>query len=338
MKYFNSCKTLEELKKEFRRLAMLHHPDRGGDVETMKQINAEYDIIFPALKARYNATAAEPTRETAQSTRSEFYTANGWKGENYSSSLSLKEIAQLVRAYVKEFYPDFRFSVRTAYASMCQELRVNMTEAPGPVYKTIDELERDEVDEIIRKAACRWNSDLSQWNEAEGRAEVVRLWEKYGAQYRVISDRIKAAAAAVDAFVNSYNYDDSDGMMDYFDSNFYYFGCLQRPENVKIVPREPRRALPGTAKAQSKRKSAEQAAPQICTAEADKPAALPALRVEFNADCDGVEVYFTSKPGADTREALKSAGFRWHSVKKCWYAKRTEEHLQALRAIERGAA
>ena len=94
MKYFTQCKNLEELKKEFRRLAMIHHPDRGGDVETMKEINNEYDMMFPVLKAK---TAAQTT-ETAQSTRSEFYTAHGWKGERYEAGRSLKEIAQLVRA------------------------------------------------------------------------------------------------------------------------------------------------------------------------------------------------------------------------------------------------
>lgn len=29
MKYFTTCTTLDELKKEFRRLAMLHHPDHS---------------------------------------------------------------------------------------------------------------------------------------------------------------------------------------------------------------------------------------------------------------------------------------------------------------------
>ena len=37
MKYFTQCKNLEELKKEFRRLAMIHHPDRGGDVVAIKE-------------------------------------------------------------------------------------------------------------------------------------------------------------------------------------------------------------------------------------------------------------------------------------------------------------
>lgn len=29
MKYFTTCTTLDELKKEFRRLAMLHHPEKN---------------------------------------------------------------------------------------------------------------------------------------------------------------------------------------------------------------------------------------------------------------------------------------------------------------------
>ena len=43
-------KTLEELKSAYRKLAMLNHPDRGGDIKAMQAINAEYDILFPKLK------------------------------------------------------------------------------------------------------------------------------------------------------------------------------------------------------------------------------------------------------------------------------------------------
>ena len=31
MKYFANCTTLDALKHEYRRLCMIHHPDRGGD-------------------------------------------------------------------------------------------------------------------------------------------------------------------------------------------------------------------------------------------------------------------------------------------------------------------
>lgn len=330
MKYFAQCKNLEELKKEFRRLAMIHHPDRGGDVETMKEINNEYDMMFPALKAK---TAAQST-ETAQSTRSEFYTANGWKGERYEAGRSLKEIAQLVRAYIKEFFPDYRFSVRTAYASMCQELHVDMKEAPAEIFKTYEEMTDDDISECWRKATRNSVWTLNNWNKTEEKAEFERIWSKYGAFYKCLTDKTRATVKAVDEYVNSFNYDDCDSMIDYFDVNFYYFGCLQSPGSVKIVPRAPR-AEKRPAKAESK---APAPADKAEKPEQIAPAKLAALRVEFNTEHDGIEVYFTSKPSQATRDALKAAGYRWHSVKKCWFAKRTEAHLQALKRIEDEAA
>ena len=50
MKYFTNCHTAEELKSEYRKLAMKHHPDRGGSEDIMKEINKEYDELFPRLK------------------------------------------------------------------------------------------------------------------------------------------------------------------------------------------------------------------------------------------------------------------------------------------------
>ena len=71
MKFFTNCRTLDELKAEYRRLAMIHHPDRGGDLETMKQINAEHDALFEILKKQHNAThdEAHQTTETAEEFR-----------------------------------------------------------------------------------------------------------------------------------------------------------------------------------------------------------------------------------------------------------------------------
>ena len=44
--------TLDELKAMYRKLAMMHHPDRGGNTATMQQINAEHDNIFEVLKSQ----------------------------------------------------------------------------------------------------------------------------------------------------------------------------------------------------------------------------------------------------------------------------------------------
>ena len=45
--YFDPLpETQEQLKKMYRKLAMQYHPDCGGEEEAMKQINAEYEILF----------------------------------------------------------------------------------------------------------------------------------------------------------------------------------------------------------------------------------------------------------------------------------------------------
>ncbi len=316
MKYFTNCKTLDELKKEYRRLAMIHHPDVGGDTATMQAINAEFDAAFPLLRMAQNQTAEAPSTETAAGYRSEFYTANGWKGSNYDATLSLKEIAQRVRAFIKEQFPTYKFSVRCSYASMCQELHVDMKEAPCKVYKDLDELTEQDVDDIIRRAGRNNVWGLTCWSREEARAEIARIWAEEGTWYMIPADQIRAAAEAVDSFVKSYNFDDCDGMIDYFHVNFYYFGCLQ--DNARGVTFAPRAA----------RITSRQAKGQPTT-----PATSGAIRVEINPDFNGIEVYFPGKPSEAVRGALKDQGWRWHRQKGCWYNRNTEGNLQALRAI-----
>ncbi|MCI8436079.1 MAG: molecular chaperone DnaJ [Clostridia bacterium] len=50
MKYFQNVQTVEELKRQYKKLAFEHHPDRGGRVEDIQAINAEYDILFATVK------------------------------------------------------------------------------------------------------------------------------------------------------------------------------------------------------------------------------------------------------------------------------------------------
>jgi hypothetical protein len=44
--FFSTCLTLDEVKREYKRLAMLHHPDRGGNTSTMQEINRQYEQII----------------------------------------------------------------------------------------------------------------------------------------------------------------------------------------------------------------------------------------------------------------------------------------------------
>jgi hypothetical protein len=59
MKYFNECETIEDVKREFRRLAMIHHPDRGGSTAEMQQINNDYEKAIRSAKTGKKASTDE---------------------------------------------------------------------------------------------------------------------------------------------------------------------------------------------------------------------------------------------------------------------------------------
>ena len=46
MKWFKNIETLEELRKQYRKLAMENHPDKGGQVKDMQEINNVYHMTF----------------------------------------------------------------------------------------------------------------------------------------------------------------------------------------------------------------------------------------------------------------------------------------------------
>lgn len=64
---FKNCTTLEELKKEYHKLVLMYHPDRGGDPEMMKAVNNAYDVFFPKLKNKHtNAKGEMYEKENAE--------------------------------------------------------------------------------------------------------------------------------------------------------------------------------------------------------------------------------------------------------------------------------
>lgn len=240
-KYFKNVKSYDDLKSQYKVLLKANHPDNGGDQEAMKEINVEYDALFKIWKNRKEKETGSPVCETADSTRRQFYTEFGWEGKNHNWSRSLKEVAQIVRSYVKEKYPTYKFSVRTSYASMCQELHVELKESPIEVYKSFEDLTSDDKNALIRRAEHNNLFSLTCWSDEELKVEFNRIWSESGNFYKCLNEVTRSVIDDVDDFVKSYNYEDYGGQIDYFHVDFYYFGCAQNNGmNIKVVPRTAR--------------------------------------------------------------------------------------------------
>lgn len=214
--YFSNISSFAELKSQYKALALANHPDRGGDTATMQAINAEYDRLY-IIWVNREPEQIRPSA-TAEESRRQFYTACGWEGSRYDGRLSTKDIAALVREYCKTNWNQWRFSVRCHFASMCSEIRIELK--GGPI-----EQGTNKTDECSRKFGVQ-----TSYN------------------YRDHDDRIDPMAEVVMRdvveYCKSYNYDDSDGMIDYFDTNFYLFENVAGQDEWKVTNRKARISAP----------------------------------------------------------------------------------------------
>jgi hypothetical protein len=134
----------------------------------------------------------------------EFYTQGGWEGNKYDSSIGGKEAAKLIREWFKEIgwtpKNGYKFSVRyESYAGGCS-VNVYIKELPfNPINPKKIAFEEE-----------HGNSWVSQY----------RIPNTYTDEYKELEDKIRS-------FGNQYRFDDSDGMIDYFHTNFYYFVKLE---------------------------------------------------------------------------------------------------------------
>ena len=123
-----------------------------------------------------------------------FYTANGWAGSNYDSKLSTKEIAAKVRSFAKKNFPGFKFSIRTEWSMYTDSMYIELKE--GVCIPFV---------EGSRSAERGYMSTMSS----------VKGWENE------LTPEMFKVLDAVTTYANSFRYDDSDGMQDYYDTNFY---------------------------------------------------------------------------------------------------------------------
>ena len=113
MTYFQNIHNLADLKKEYRRLALQHHPDKGGNTAAMQQVNIEFEKLYDVWKDSTNMSANTTGYEydysgaTAKEYTEYVYNEYRWKGRNYKGQHA-PEIVELVRTWLKETYPRYK--------------------------------------------------------------------------------------------------------------------------------------------------------------------------------------------------------------------------------------
>lgn len=123
-----------------------------------------------------------------------FYPQTGWSGSNYDIKLSTKEIASKVRFYAKKNFPGFKFSVRSECSMYTDSMYIELKSGPCVPFVAGS-----------RSAERGYMSTMS----------TVKGWENE------LTPEMFKVLDAVTTYANSFRYDDSAGMQDYYDTNFY---------------------------------------------------------------------------------------------------------------------
>lgn len=162
---------------------------------------------------------AEPEEITAEPIHN--YSGNGWQGSKYNGSMTTKDIAAAIRKDLKAAYPGVKFSVRTKHASMCHEIIVNAVSGGVRKYytaATLEELEANGGDPMekhfVNGYRCNYFYNYALGRDTTEEEKAAYLAEVPTAEFTAMQEGVKA-------IVKAYNYNDSDGMTDYFDVNFY---------------------------------------------------------------------------------------------------------------------
>lgn len=132
-----------------------------------------------------------------------------WKGSRYNSNISVPEIGKLFKIWAKENYPNCKFGVRTTYNS----IDVSLKEANFQPF----------VDE---------SKTYIQINHYWLKDDVMLTKECKGVMENAIS------------YLNSFNYDNSDVMSDYFSTNFYLTVAIGSwDKHFKYIPSGEKKSI-----------------------------------------------------------------------------------------------
>lgn len=336
MKYFKNISDFEELKKQYKQNALKLHPDKGGDAEEFKEMQNEFDTLFIIWSKSHKVDMKECEREF-----SEFYTQNGWKGSNYRSSYSTRDVAERLKAYARTYLNDFKITVKTDYFSGGSSITVTVREIPEELV-----VDKEAYAEAFAKDKPNWNYreysfeelkehvmksiDEGKWFDDQNSYRCF-FFNHEGKVYEGLNKYVVETCKDMYEMVQSYRRDDCDGQIDYFDVNFwehFHFGSWDK--GVKVVPKKRKSVFVSTEVKQEK--SSNYTTPQSKKS-GNEDLEVPSDVKIVDYSEKAIAIIGDTKP---IKELLKALGCRFNPYLSCgvgWIAskKREAEIRKALK-------
>ena len=178
----------------------------------MQQINLEFDKLFLIWKDRKDVVSNTGyENDFSEASTSRQYTDYVWNEYNWKGSncgkIPYSELPKHFRQWCKKTYPNCKFSIVKDNGGWHYHFTINLYQADFECF----------VDKNVKKA------------------EYNHYWHTAGEE---ITPRCREVMKNVVDYIQSYNYDKSDSMVDYFDVGFYLtFRIGSYDRNFKYVPK-----------------------------------------------------------------------------------------------------
>lgn len=152
------------------------------------------------------------------------YTGNAWEGENYKGEYkSATDLAKIFRYKAKELFPDCKFSITKQDYSGGRSFSISLMAAPFKIFNEVDKI-------MCEQKSHRYCGDTPEKFAADWQFIIDKGHHQINQYYikddYILTEKAKEIMTKILGFIQSYNYDDSDAMIDYFNTNFYIHSSI----------------------------------------------------------------------------------------------------------------
>ncbi len=198
---------------------------------TLAAVQAVHDGLL-YIEKKNQQYVMNSLEEKAENARKQY---EAEQGSNYDSNLSTTDIAKKLRTYVKENYPEYKFSITSKYFSGGSEIKVILKDTP--VELTNFETMKAYIEKYSDNFNRIWDEDLHTYTsyyglDEEGKNRFVekqlRVMPGHSISRHNLDEQLewmtpeaKKVMKDVVLQLESYNFDHSDSQSDYYHVNFW---------------------------------------------------------------------------------------------------------------------